>query len=225
MGGRRRIGIFGGTFDPVHFGHLRVAEEVAEIHGLSRVLFVPNRRPPHKASASVASAEGRLHMVKVAVEGNRRFAVSDFELRREGPSYTLDTLRYFGKYFGNGTDLFFLIGADAFAEIGTWHEAAAVLTLADFVVMTRPGTRLPRLDRVLPRAIARSFKPAADCVDCDDVPWRLASGRTLWPTAVTHLDISASDIRRRVAEEKSIRFLTPEAVRAYIARRKLYRVP
>jgi nicotinate-nucleotide adenylyltransferase len=216
-----RIGIFGGTFDPIHFGHLRVAEEVRERHRLDVVTFVPNRVPPHKPGLRPAPGVARLEMIRLAVRGHRAFAVSDLELRRRGPSYTIDTLAHFRHLHGDDAELVFILGTDAFAEIGSWRKPDELFTRADFVVMTRPGTRMPDPAAVLPARLAALFRrskgPDGAAI------WRHASGHAIRPTPVTALDISASDIRARVARGESIRFLTPDPVVRYSRRAGLYR--
>lgn len=218
---RKRIGILGGTFDPVHFAHLRVAQEVAERCGLSRVVFVPNRVPPHKRRGSVATASERLHMVRLATRDNARFEVSDFELKRNGPSYTRDTLVHFAGRVASPDDLFFILGTDAFAEIGSWHRFAELFALANFVVMMRPGATFPPLGRALPKKVAASF--SKEKMPGGASGFRHESGRLLWPVEVTPLDVSATAIREALRAGRSVRYLTPPGVEAYIRRKKLYR--
>jgi nicotinate-nucleotide adenylyltransferase len=197
-----RIGIFGGTFDPVHFGHLAAAEEARWGLALDRVVFVPNWHQPLKRRGAVSPAH-RLAMVELAIAGNASFATSDVELRRAGSSYTLDTLRALRQAWGSTVELFFLLGADAVATFGTWHRPAEILELAHLVVMSRSGEREPdwdALERIAPHARQRV--------------------RLL---AVPALDISATDLRARLAKGGPIRYQVPDAVCAYIARHGLYK--
>jgi nicotinate-nucleotide adenylyltransferase len=217
MTGGRRIGILGGTFDPVHVGHLRAAQEVQGGLRLARVVFVPNRVPPHKDPGRAAEPADRLAMVRAAIRGNRGFDVSDVELARPGPSYTIETLDHFRAVFGDAAELHFLLGTDAFTEIATWRRAGELFARADFVVMLRPGARFPRLADVLPAAIGKTFRRERDGA------WRHASGRRLVPFPVTALDVSSSDLRARVHRGESIRYLAPDAVVRYIRARALYR--
>ena len=221
MKANRRVGIFGGTFDPIHVGHLRAAEEVRERLRLRNVIFVPNRVPPHKPGRRPAAADARLAMARLAVRGDRGFAVSDVEVARAGPSYTVATLDYFRALRGREAELFFILGADAFAEVATWRRAADLFAKAHFVVMTRPGARLPGLRAVLPPEVAARFRRSKGAGGED--AWTHETGHVVRSASVTPLDISSSDIRARVARGESIRYLTPVAVARYIARHGLYR--
>ncbi len=208
------IGIFGGTFDPIHNGHLRVALDVTEALNLQALHFVPLNGAVHRARPQAAAAE-RLAMVQAAVGDEPRFVADDRELRRGGDSYTLDTLRDLRNQFGQDTPLCLLLGEDAFAGLPTWHAPEQVMELAHLVVMQRPGCSLdpaPPLDRWIARR--RSDDPAQ---------LRDAPGGRMLPLPVTQLAISATDIRHRVATGRSARYLTPDPVLAHIHRHDLYR--
>ncbi len=202
----RKIGIFGGSFNPIHLAHLRLAEEARERLGLDKVIFVPVRLPPHKDPAALAGAQDRLRMVRLAISGNDRFGVSDTELRRRGRSYTVDTVAAMRRRFGRRAELYFLIGTDTVAELPTWREIRRLMGLCVFVPLSRPGKRLPSIASLTP---ALGSKQA-----------RSILARTI---RMPELDISGSDIRRRVAEGRSIRYLVPEPVAEYILRKGLYR--
>lgn len=217
MAANKRIGILGGSFNPVHTGHLRVAEEVLEIRDLDRVYLVPCHIPPHKSARDMAPAGARLHMARLATQGNRRLGVCDFEITRNTPSYTLETLGYFRKRFGRKARLFFILGADAFAEISSWYRYRSLFEAAGFIVMTRPGHDPFDLPGALGPEAAREFKP-----DRSGRGFVHTSGNALWPTEVTLLDISASGIRARRKKGLSIRYLVPDPVYRYIRRRGLY---
>jgi nicotinate-nucleotide adenylyltransferase len=193
-----RLGVFGGTFDPPHLGHLVAASDACQALGIGRMLWVPSAVPPHKRDTVHASAAHRLAMVRAAVAGDPRFQVDDLELRREGPSDTVDTLRALRER-EPGAELCFVTGADNLAEIPGWREPEEILRLARLAVVTRRG------DGHAPAAAA-GMAPA-------DV------------VAVTRVDVSATEIRRRVAAGETIRYLVPDAVRAYIEREGLYREP
>jgi nicotinate-nucleotide adenylyltransferase len=188
-----RIGVFGGTFDPPHLGHLVVASDACEALGLGRVLWIPSAVPPHKLGTVKASAEARLEMVRAAVEGDSRFEADDVELRREGPSYTVDTLRELAARHP-GDELVLLIGADNLREIPGWREPDEILRLARVAVLSRDGAGVP-----------------------PDAPIPATS------VAVTRVDVSATEVRRRAAAGETIRYLVPDAVRALVERRGLYR--
>ncbi|MDB4949643.1 MAG: nadD [Gemmatimonadetes bacterium] len=191
-----RIGVFGGTFDPPHVGHLIAAADAHRALGLDRLLFVPSAVPPHKRSTVRASARLRLEMVRAAIAGDGRFAADDLELRRSGPSYSVDTLRALKEREPAG-ELFFLIGADNLRELPGWHRPHEIVRLATLVVLSREGEG--------PGGGAGPF-PARH-------------------VAVTRVDVSATDVRARAARGEPIRYLVPEAVRAVVEREGLYRGP
>ena len=205
------FGVLGGTFNPVHLGHLRAAEEVAEALALPRVLLVPSALPPHKRERGgdpLAPAEQRLAWVERACADNPRLEACDVEVRRGGgASYTVDTLRTLAERAAPGRPTF-LIGADAFADLGSWREPEAVLGLADFAVMTRPGTPGALADW-LPAKLREGFE-----LEADGRAARHASGGQVRVVAISALDISSSDIRARARAGRSLRYLVPEAVRS-----------
>lgn len=192
--------MFGGTFNPIHLGHLRAAEEVREALGLGRVLFVPAKVPPHKGGRPVAPADQRLEWVRRAVADNPGFEVSDLELRRQGPSYSVHTLAELSGNLGAGGRLWFLVGADAFREIHTWYRFPEIFRAVDVAVMSRPPD--PALLRP-PEALAGEFTPCPG-------GYRHVSGREVRFVAVTLLDISSTQVRRALATGRSARYLVPD---------------
>ncbi|HWR97427.1 MAG TPA: nicotinate-nucleotide adenylyltransferase [Candidatus Methanoperedens sp.] len=214
-----RIGVYGGTFNPIHLAHLVLAEEVRERLGLDRVLFVPSNLPPHKGNALPTGAE-RLALVRLAIRGNPGFGAVDLELRRGGRSYTIDTLRALAGRRPGERELYFLIGMDAFAEIRTWHEADRLAEAAHFAVFPRAGHPLedprrhaPAAWRLgAPRRLAGGLRA-----------WRTAAGTSVWLVPTEELSLSASAIRARAARGASIRYLVPAAVERAIHRLGLYR--
>jgi nicotinate-nucleotide adenylyltransferase len=194
-GGLPTTAIFGGTFDPIHLAHLVLAEQVGEAVGLETVVFVPAGRPPHKDGGTSAPPHHRLAMVELAVTGNRRFTVSGIELEAPGPSFTIDTVRRL-KAAGAGR-IALIIGGDSLVEMSTWREPEALLAECDLLVVERPGYDLERA-------------PAAYRKQARVVP-------------ALKLDIASRAIRARVTAGKSIRYLVPEPVRAYIEHHGLYR--
>ena len=199
-----RIGIFGGSFNPVHCGHLILAQDALEHMGLARVVFVPAAQPPHKPAVPLAPPGDRLEMLRLAVAGDPRFEVSDEEIRQGGISYTVDTLRRFRANHPDAAP-YFIIGGDSLRELHTWREIETILTLAEIVTIARPGVDLGRLD-------------AATLRLPDPWPARLAAN-----CVMGHLvEISSTDIRGRVARGRSIRYLVPDAVERYIQRMNLY---
>lgn len=188
-----RLGVFGGTFDPPHLGHLVAASDAAQALGLDRVLWVPSAQHPLKGDRVRTPAEVRLEMVRAAVAGDPRFAAEDLELRREGPSYTVDTLRELRKRHP-GAELCFLTGADNLRELPLWREPDEIARLARLIVVSRAGEGVPA-----------------------GVEYPVELVR------VTRVDVSATEVRRRVAAGESIRYLVPGAVREVIERERLYR--
>ncbi|MGA3056723.1 MAG: nicotinate-nucleotide adenylyltransferase [Candidatus Limnocylindrales bacterium] len=205
----RRVGILGGTFDPVHYGHLVIAEQVREALSLDRVLFVPARIPPHKQDEEIAAATDRAAMVELAIAGNPAFVISRIELERDGPSYTVDTLEALAGEAARGgvaRDFFFILSSEALAGLHAWHDSDRILSLCRLAVVPRPGTPLPDaagLAAMLPGGAASAFR--VECVQ------------------TTLIANSASDVRNRAAEGRSIRYLVPPAVEAYIREHRLYR--
>ncbi len=208
-----KLGVLGGTFNPIHLAHLRLAEELRETLELARVLLIPAGEPALKR-ADVAPAAHRLEMLRRATAGNPALEIDDLELRRAGPSFTVDTLRAL-RARHPATELWFLVGADTLPELESWREPARLFELASFAVATRPGY-VADLRELLPRALAAPFR---------DGPRGLvhASGNELRAVPFTPLEISASEIRRRTGRGESIRYLVPDEVREYIAKHRLYR--
>ncbi|MCX8043041.1 MAG: nicotinate-nucleotide adenylyltransferase [Desulfobacterota bacterium] len=210
------LGIFGGTFNPIHLGHLRAAEEIRQLCGLSRVVFVPAYLPPHK-HAQVAPAPHRLAMVRCAVRGNPFFSVSDIELRRSGTSYSFETIQYFNSRLHPPDELFFIIGSDAFREIYTWKYYPDFFSACHFIVMDRPGESCC-FDDLIPPDIRRAFKK-----NRIERLYEHRSGYRVFYRRVTLLDISSTAVRRAVQSDASIKYMVPDAVERYIYRHALYR--
>jgi nicotinate-nucleotide adenylyltransferase len=225
--GDRRVGLLGGTFDPIHYGHLVIAEQVCEALGLDRVLFVPARIPPHKPVAELAPADDRAAMVDLAIAGNRAFASCRIEMEHDGPSYTADTLaQLVGEAARQGVarDFFFILSSEALAGLPTWHEPHRLLALCRLAVVPRPGAPLP--DRAwladhLPLVASRGGAAAATGDAAGSGSEALIDRVVCVPTVP--LANSASDIRSRAAAGRSIRYLVPPAVETYIREHRLYR--
>lgn len=212
-----KIGIFGGTFDPIHWGHLRSAEEVGETYRLDRVYFIPASIPPHKRGWTTTPARDRLQMVRLAVAGNPRFTVSTVELARPGLSYSIDTIREFAGKLNKADSLYFIIGLDAFREIGTWKDFAELFSLCNFIVTSRPGSKENDPLKGTGVAVKKLF-----CYDLKRKNYRHRSGTRVHFSELTDIAISASEIRALVRQGKSIRYLVPSSVEKYIKRRGLY---
>lgn len=200
----RKIGIMGGTFDPIHTGHLVTAEAVRIEYGLEKVLFIPAANPPHKQSSQVTPAMDRYMMTVMATSSNAHFYVSNIELERPGLSYTIDTLRTLIEQYGDKTEFYFITGADTVADLPTWNHVHQLLELAYFIAATRPGS-ICSLDDVINNfgAIGR---------------------KKIQRLATPELEISSTDIRERVRQGRSIKYIVPESVENYILKEGLYRI-
>jgi nicotinate-nucleotide adenylyltransferase len=221
--GKERIGLLGGTFNPVHSGHLRAAEEVSRIFGLDRVLFVPSFIPPHKQTAGAATPEDRFAMVELAVRSHLRFIASPVEIEAQEKSYSVITLEKVRAIYPNAW-IFFILGIDAFMEIDTWKSYRQVLEQCHFIVISRPGYDLAEARNVLPeRYAARIFslpEPAAAPVDES-----LLRRFRIFTVSIRAVAVSSTEIRRKIRQGGSLRGLVPKAVEAYIRKHKLYQEP
>ncbi len=220
----KRIGLFGGTFNPIHFGHLRAAVEVKAAFDLDKIYLIPSATPPHKDSDGIADARDRFNMINRAVSNDPDFAVSDVELKRSGPSYTIDTVVHFKSILPAGSTLYFVVGIDAFLEIDTWKSYRSLFSMTRFVVMTRPGidtndatVMQKKVNEYLLSGISDgyAFSPLhSKYVHPEKEP--------IFLFEITLMDISSSKIRRLVNTGGSIRFLVPEKVETFIKKRGLY---
>jgi len=206
------IGIFGGTFDPVHYGHLRSALEVKEIFGLSEVRLIPSAQPPHREQPA-ASALMRLHMLDLAIKNQQGLTIDTRELTRSGASYMVDTLKSLRQELKDEPLLLF-IGSDAFNQLKTWYQWQHLFDYAHIVVMTRPGFEIQNLD---------DFFKARRATEITELAHNHAG--KLYFLQVTQLDISATAIRNMIAEQQNPGFLLPDTVIAYIKKHKLYQRP
>jgi nicotinate-nucleotide adenylyltransferase len=211
----KRLGVLGGTFDPIHFGHLDAADAARRALELTEVLFIPSHDPPHRSTDPHASDAHRFAMVALAINGCPAYGVSDLELRRGGNSYTADTLRSLHAAGWKASQIFFILGADAFAEIATWYEFPAVLDAAHFAVIARPGTTLEQAAARTP-ALGRRIHPSPTSIDQS-----LETGVVLIE-AVTR-DVSSTSIRAHLSAGQPIDHLVPPAVARHIAAHHLYR--
>jgi len=202
----RRVGLMGGTFDPIHYGHLAVAEEVRFTLDLAEMVFAPAGQPPHKQGVTVTSAHHRLTMLELALASNPHFRISQIDIERPGPSYTVDTLRLLREQWGEQTGIYFVIGWDSLEYLLTWYDPAGILAqVAALVAVRRPGYEdepdyLERMEQRLPGIQQR-----------------------LLVVPAPQLEISATDLRQRVAESRPIKYQVPEHVERYISDHKLYR--
>jgi nicotinate-nucleotide adenylyltransferase len=211
-------GLFGGTFDPIHLGHLRCAEEILGLFDLNRIIFVPASRPPHKLQAEISAFQHRAEMIRLAINDNPNFSFSPVEYERHGLSYSVKTVEYIlGKYALENLELYFIIGQDAFHAIQTWKDWQRLLLMCHFVVMTRPGYNNRGLLGILPQEFAAKFT-----YNDRQSGFTGPTGNLIFFREVTFLDIASSRIRCWTAEGKSIHYLVPDAVRHYILKNGLY---
>jgi nicotinate-nucleotide adenylyltransferase len=211
-----RVGLFGGSFNPIHLGHLRAAEEDREALALDLVYFIPAAAPPHKPHAGLAPAEHRLQMVRLATKGNRYFMVSDAEIRRSGQSYTIDTVRHFLSTMRGQADLNLIMGGDQFAGLATWKDAEELVRLCNVAVHTR---RSDEAEGPAPVSLA-AIEHFGYIREEDH--YEHPSGHTLSFVATTFLPISATLVRRTIAARESVRYLVTDDVAEYIQRHGLY---
>ncbi len=212
-----KIGVFGGTFNPIHYGHLRAAEETREILALDKVLFVPSGNPPLK-SEDLADALKRYKMVRLAVVRNRFFDVLDIECVKSEKSYTVETLEVLLRQHRDA-ELYFMLGIDAFLDIPNWWRPEQLVSMVNFAVVSRPGREF---DEMLSSPYAKT-KDLAESGG-ESLTFELLSGRKAELVKITPLDISSSDIRRRIRSGRSIKYLLPEDVESFIISNKLYSI-
>jgi nicotinate-nucleotide adenylyltransferase len=218
-----RTGLFGGTFNPIHNGHVQAALDIRNLLRLDRLFFIPSAQPPHKVSSNLASAAHRLAMIELALQGHPSLEASDIEIRRGGRSYTFDTIKYFKQSGLSGRELFFLVGMDAFLEIDTWRESQQLFSEVNFVVMSRPPHNptdtawRAELEHYIGRHISNDYH-----FNTDLNRFEHPRNPSIFLARVTPVDISSSRIRTMVARGESIDAWVPEAVVAFIALKGLY---
>jgi len=204
---QKKIGIMGGTFNPVHHGHLVTAQEALDQFGLDEVIFIPTGDPPHKIEDLLAHAEDRYLMTVIATSSNSSFFVYRIEIDRKGKSYTIDTVKELRKLFGSGSELYFITGADAILEILTWKNTREIVTLAKFIAATRPGYDLSKIKEL-----------KATLFDSED-----EADRRIFIMEIPALAISSTDIRQRIKIGRPVNYLVPEGVNNYILKHGLYK--
>jgi len=212
-----KIGILGGTFDPVHFGHLRTAEEIGQLLGLQKVYLIPAASPPHKMRGPVSSFEHRMAMVRLGIQESSILDALDLEGRRPGLSYSFDTLKELKSRFGENSELYFLVGSDAFLDIRTWKGYEKLFDYSHFIVIPRPGLDMETLE-----TFVLELNPSIKKMKGKNV-YTMPSGNHVIIQKSTLMDISGTKVRNMVSSGKSIAFLVPESVKNYIFRKRLYR--
>ncbi len=213
----KNIGILGGTFNPVHYGHLRAAIDVYDMLSLDELIFIPALTPPHKEESSIISFHHRFNMLKLATASVPYFEVSDMEAQRGGKSFSVETITEIKKQIHGSADLFFIIGMDGLLEIHLWKDYKRLFSLCNMTVIERPGFLSEEVGYILKNRVNSEYVKNGDSfVHPDKKTVILLKG-------ITHLDISSSSIRKYVKEDKSIKFLLPVEVEDYISRKKLYK--
>jgi nicotinate-nucleotide adenylyltransferase len=215
---KERIGLLGGTFNPVHEGHIRSAEEVQQKFALTKILFIPSYVPPHKQTADIASPEDRFAMVEMAVQGHPHFMASPLEIKAKERSYSIITLDKVKNIYRDAW-VFFIVGIDAFLEIETWRSYQEVLEQCRFIVTSRPGYTLDRARKVLPKKYADKM---FDLAESGVIGERFILKFRIFLVSIEALDISSTEIRRKIRQGRSVKGLVSEAVEVYIKRKKLY---
>lgn len=200
-GSHLKLGIMGGTFDPVHIGHLIIAEESRYRFGLDKVIFIPAAVPPHKPDQPITNKEDRFRMTALAIEDNPAFEISRIEFDRPGPSYTVDTLEELKRIYGEDTSLYLITGADTILEILTWYQPQKLIELCEIIAAVRPGYDISEVRNRLPQEFLDRTKLL-------EVPG---------------VNISSTELRTRIVSEMPIKYLVPKAVEEYIMQNKLYR--
>lgn len=223
------IGVMGGTFDPIHLGHLRAAEEIYWAFELDRIIFVPSAKPPHKEEECETSALHRYEMVSLATVYTPHFSVSPIELSRPGRSYSVETLREFRRLYGEGDAIYFIMGVDAFLGIATWKEARELLSLAQIIVTARSGWRLDEVERSMTlEQLQLLGNPRFKYTKISEIPRETAKAHhepfLVLLVEVISLNISSSEIRQLVKVGRSIRYLVTDTVAAYIGKNRLYQL-
>jgi len=219
-----RLGLLGGSFNPIHGCHLSIAQSARHLLQLDQVLFIPTGDPPHKQPGTLAAAQHRYRMVQLAIQDEPAFALTDIEIRRSGKSYSIDTVRALQEEYGPGTALFFIIGLDAFLDLPSWKDAAHLLTLCHFIVISRPSTTFLSVASLpfFPE-IPKEELLALDAGRLERADAPLRNGRTVTFLRLPPCESSASDIRARVADGRPLANLLPPLVESYILREGLYR--
>jgi len=204
---QKKIGIMGGTFNPVHHGHLVTAQEALDQFGLDEVIFIPTGDPPHKIEDLLAHAEDRYLMTVIATSSNSSFFVYRIEIDRKGKSYTIDTVKELRRLFGSGSELYFITGADAILEILTWKNTREIVTLAKFIAATRPGYDLSKIKELK----TTLFDDEGE------------GDQRIFIMEIPALAISSTDIRQRIKIGRPVNYLVPEGVNNYILKHGLYK--
>lgn len=218
-----RVGVFGGSFNPIHLGHLLLADEILELLQLDQILFVPASQPPHKPARGLAPARDRYAMTELAIRGHPRFVISDLELRRPGPSYTVDTLEALRQAGGPGAAFSLIIGSETFLDLLSWRDPQRIARLARLVVIPRAGAPFDPDGIQAQKVLAEIGQERWIRIEPPHPSPAEMGGSGAFLVAATSLPISSSELRRRARDGRSLAYRVPDAVRAYIREHGLYR--
>jgi nicotinate-nucleotide adenylyltransferase len=220
----KKIGLFGGTFNPIHLGHLTVARDVREGFDLDKIWLIPSAMPPHKKMKQVAEASDRLEMIRIAIADNPNLSVSDVELKRSGPSYTIDTVEYFKAIVPKETQLYFIVGMDAFLDIELWKSFRELFQVIPFIVMSRPGAvdgEREKIEKILNDLLVKKVSPEYHFESAQNAFFH-PDQQPVFLFEVTPVDISATMVRTNISQGRSISLLVPGKVKKYIESKGLY---
>lgn len=221
MDKKQRVGLLGGSFNPVHIGHLRAAEEVRQKFSLSRIVFIPAAVNPQKDKNAMAGADQRLEMVRLAIEDNPFFDVSEFEISAEGPSYTIDTLTHMKNSFADQEN-YFIIGSELFATINTWKRYSELFHYANFIVVSRPGYTEDYRKLSFPHSIKDDFRYIYEKEAKSIIAFEHVSSHRVYFTAIRGFDVSSTGIRKLIERNCSVRYIVPNRTEQYIMKNGLY---
>lgn len=216
-----KIGVLGGTFNPIHMGHLIIAEEICQIFALEKVVFIPSARPPHKTHKEIIDPLYRLMMTNLATVSNPKFFVSTVEIERKGKSYSVETIKELRKIYGEKAELYFIVGMDAFLEITTWKDSEKLINLCHFIVVSRCGYEMDNLRGKLPASFINKL---VEIEENEKVKNHNQQDHKIFVIKSMTIDISSTDIRHSIKEGKSIRYLVPQIIEDYIRKHKLYQI-
>lgn len=215
----KKVGLFGGSFNPVHTGHLRAAEEIREMLLLDKVIFIPTYVHPLKQSKDIPDAKKRYQMLKLAIRDNPLFEASDVELKREGPSYTIDTLKYYSNKYKK-TQFYFIFGTENLTKIDKWYQYQDLFKYSNFVVIKRPGVKYTSGKSIIPSKLRHKFRNIVS--DNSITVYEHKSSKKLIFVNIRGIRISSTMVRKLIKEKRSVRYFIPDNLNSYILKNKLY---
>lgn len=214
----KKVGLFGGTFDPIHYGHLKAANDISTKLNVDHIYFIPAYIPPHKTDLGITSSHHRLEMVKRAIQGREKFSVSEYELNKKEVSFSIETITHYKNILPNETELYFIVGMDAFLGISTWKKADEIFANCNMIVVSRPGYKLKPLDQIIRNPkLFLEFE-----IIKEGEEYKHYTGHRIYLFQLGSIDISSTELRKRIAEGKPFTSYLPDAVITYIRANSLY---